>query len=84
MGTVWVLYGYCMGTVYTVWATVVKRRRKSFIEANRKLSKKQTDAAQHNRDVNQAYKCNTDRLWSERAQKVDKASTEETLNNSMP
>ena len=57
-------------------ATVVKRRRKAFIEANRKLSKKQTDAAQHNRDVNQAYKSDTDRLWNERAQEVEKASAE--------
>ena len=55
---------------------VVKCRRKAFIEANRKLRKKQTDAAQHNRDVNRAYKCDTDRLWSERTQEVVKASAE--------
>ena len=57
-------------------ADVVECRRKAFTEVNSRLSKKQTGVAQHNSKVNLAYKSDTDRLWSERAHEVDKASAE--------
>ena len=57
-------------------ADVVECRRKAFTEANSRLSKKQTDVAQHNSKVNLVYKSDTDRLWSERACEVEKASAD--------
>ena len=57
-------------------ADVVECRRKAFTEANSRLSKKQTGVAQHNSKVNLVYKSDTDRLWSERAREVEKASAE--------